>query len=94
VTQRCFAKLVDGEVAAYCRLYSDGGVSQIEDVATLPSRRGNGFARDVVARAIGEAAGSGDLTFIVSVAGGWVALWYSRLGFEEVGVRHEFMRNP
>jgi ribosomal protein S18 acetylase RimI-like enzyme len=94
VSQRCFARLVDGKVASYCRLYSDGDVSQVEDVATLPSFRGRGYARAVVARAVGEAEGTGDLTFIVAVDGRWVARWYLRLGFEVVGDRREFMLNP
>jgi ribosomal protein S18 acetylase RimI-like enzyme len=93
VDQRCFAKLVDGKVVSYCRLYSNGDVAQVEDVATLPRSRAQGFARAVVSRAVAEAARSSELTFIVVVDGRWVARWYARLGFEEVGARYEFMLN-
>jgi GNAT superfamily N-acetyltransferase len=91
--QRCFAKLVDGRVASYCRLYSHGGVAQVEDVATLPRWRGKGFAGAVVSRAVAEAAPTHGLTFLLAVDGRWVVQWYARLGFEEVGLRYEFTQH-
>jgi ribosomal protein S18 acetylase RimI-like enzyme len=93
VDQRCFAKLVDGEVVSLCRLYSDGELAQIEDVATLPERRGRGHARAVVSRAVVEGLRAHDLTFILAVDGRWVKRWYERLGFEELGLRYELTRS-
>jgi ribosomal protein S18 acetylase RimI-like enzyme len=92
VDQRCFARLVDGRVVASCRLYSDGVIAQIEDVATLPTHRQRGYARAVVARAAREASGH-DLVFLTAVDGRWVKRWYERLGFEQVGLRYEATRS-
>jgi ribosomal protein S18 acetylase RimI-like enzyme len=91
VEQRCFARLVDGEVVASCRLYSDGQIAQIEDVATLPGHRQRGYAHAAVARAM-IAAGHHDLLFLTAVDGRWVKRWYERLGFEQVGLRYEATR--
>jgi ribosomal protein S18 acetylase RimI-like enzyme len=93
VDERCFAKLVDGEVVSLCRLYSDGELAQVEDVATLPRRRGRGYARAVVSRAVAEGMRAHDLTFILAVDGRWVKRWYERLGFEQVGLRYELTRS-
>ena len=48
VPTRFFAAFVDGRVAAYCELRSDGAVAQIEDVNTLAEFRGRGLGRAVV----------------------------------------------
>jgi ribosomal protein S18 acetylase RimI-like enzyme len=92
VEQRCFARLVDGKVVASCRVYSDGDIAQIEDVATLPGHRQRGYARAAVARAMREAAGRHGLVFLTAVDGRWVKRWYERLGFEQVGLRYEATR--
>jgi ribosomal protein S18 acetylase RimI-like enzyme len=90
--QRCFARLVAGDVAAYCRLYARQGIAQIEDVATLPHWRGRGYARTVVSRALVEAR-EGELTFLTAVNGRWVERWYERLGFRQIALRYEFTRH-
>jgi len=92
VEQRCFARLVDGRVVASCRLYSDGEIAQIEDVATLPGHRQRGYARAAVARATREAAPRHGLVFLTAVDGRWVKRWYERLGFEPIGLRYEATR--
>jgi ribosomal protein S18 acetylase RimI-like enzyme len=92
VEQRCFARLVDGKVVASCRLYSDGEIAQIEDVATLPGHRQRGYARAAVARAAREANFRHGLVFLTAVDGRWVKRWYERLGFEQVGLRYEATR--
>jgi predicted GNAT family acetyltransferase len=93
VTQRCFARLVDGRVVSSCRLYSDGSIAQIEDVSTLPDHRQRGYAAAVVAKATGEAAAAHDLVFLTAVDGRWVKSWYERLGFEQIGLRYEATRS-
>jgi ribosomal protein S18 acetylase RimI-like enzyme len=93
VRQRCFARLVDGRVVASCRLYSDGAVAQIEDVATVPGQRQRGYADAVMAKATDEAAAGHELVFLTAVDGRWVKSWYERLGFEQVGLRYEATRS-
>jgi ribosomal protein S18 acetylase RimI-like enzyme len=92
VSQRCFARLVDGEVVSSCRLYSDGSIAQIEDVATVPGHRQRGYADTVVTRAVTEAVAGHDLVFLTAVDGRWVKRWYERLGFEQLGLRYEATR--
>jgi ribosomal protein S18 acetylase RimI-like enzyme len=92
VHQRCFARVVDGEVVASCRLFSDGSTAQVEDVATVPGHRQHGYADAVVTRAATEALAEHDLLFINAVDGRWVKRWYERLGFEQVGLRYEATR--
>lgn len=93
VEQRCFARLVDGKVVSSCRLYSDGRVAQIEDVATLPGHRQRGYARAAVARASSAARAGHALVFLTAVDGRWVKRWYERLGFEQIGLRYEATRS-
>jgi GNAT superfamily N-acetyltransferase len=87
------AALVDGEVASYAGLYLDGGVAQIEDVATLPAYRGRGLARAVILQAVDNAtrAGAG-LVFLVADEADWPKELYGRLGFDRVGVEHSVGR--
>jgi ribosomal protein S18 acetylase RimI-like enzyme len=93
VAQRCFARLVDGRVVSSCRLYSDGAIAQVEDVATLPGHRQRGYGDAVVTRAVAEALGAHELIFLTAVDGRWVKRWYERLGFEQVGLRYEATRS-
>jgi len=92
VRERCFARLVDGEVVSMCRLYSDGSIAQIEDVATLPEHRRRGYGEAVVSRAAVEGAAAHELLFLTAVDGRWVKHWYERLGFEQIGLRYEATR--
>jgi ribosomal protein S18 acetylase RimI-like enzyme len=94
VTARPFASFEDGEIAAFCFLYSDGATAQIEVVSTLPRFRRRGHARAVVEAALAAALEDHDLTFIVADEGDWVKDWYARLGFERVGIVHEALRRP
>jgi ribosomal protein S18 acetylase RimI-like enzyme len=93
VAQRCFARLVDGQVVSSCRLYSDGTIAQIEDVATLPAHRQRGYAEAVMAKATGEASPGHELVFLTAVDGRWVKRWYERLGFDQIGLRYEATRS-
>jgi ribosomal protein S18 acetylase RimI-like enzyme len=86
VTMKCFAAVVDGEVASYTDLYQRGDVAQIEDVGTLPERRGRGYATAVILKAIAEARGArADLVFLFAEAEDWPKELYRRLGFDELG---------
>ena len=83
---------VDGEVASYCELYSDGSTAQIENVLTLERFRKRGLARATVSRAL-EDARSGDhsLVFLIADRDDWPKDLYAKLGFEEVGHVWEFV---
>jgi ribosomal protein S18 acetylase RimI-like enzyme len=92
---RYFAALVDGEVASYCELYSDGDVAQIEGVLTLERFRNRGLAAAVVTRArtAAQKAGHG-LTFLVAEEDDWPKELYRKLGFETAGRTWDFLLEP
>ncbi|GAA2818908.1 GNAT family N-acetyltransferase [Nonomuraea rubra] len=80
-----------GEIAARADLYAHGGVAQIESVFTGEEHRGKGYARALMNALLAEAAGA-ELVFLVADAGDWPRHFYGRLGFEEVGRTHSFLR--
>ncbi|HYX88246.1 MAG TPA: GNAT family N-acetyltransferase [Gaiellaceae bacterium] len=86
VTMRCFAAVVDGEIASYTDLYLRDDAAQIEDLGTLPQHRGRGYASAVMLKAIEEARSAGaDLVFLFAERDGWPKELYRRLGFDELG---------
>ena len=92
-SERCFAVKVGGEVASYCRLFSDGSTFQVEDVATLPPHRGRGYASAVVAAAAEAACEAGaDLVFLTAYDDEPAKELYLRLGFESVGATVDAIR--
>jgi GNAT superfamily N-acetyltransferase len=92
VGTRFFAARVDGEVASYCELYSDGSTAQIENVLTLERFRNRGLARATVSRALEEAQHVGhNLIFLIADRGDWPRKLYEKLGFDEVGRIWEFV---
>jgi GNAT superfamily N-acetyltransferase len=92
VETRFFAVRVDGEVASYCELYSDGSTGQIENVLTLPRFRNRGLARATVMRALQESREAGhDFTFLIADRNDWPKKLYAKLGFDEVGRIWEFV---
>jgi RimJ/RimL family protein N-acetyltransferase/GNAT superfamily N-acetyltransferase len=94
VPTRFFAAYVEGQVASYCELRSDGRTAQIEDVNTLASFRGRGLGRTVVQRALDEARATSTVVFIEALADDWPKELYARMGFETVAERHLFLRPP
>jgi ribosomal protein S18 acetylase RimI-like enzyme len=90
---RFFAVLVDGGVVSYSDLYQDGGDAQVEDVGTLPERRGRGYASTVVLASIAAAREAGaSFVFLVADANDWPKELYRRLGFDELGHYTKFFR--
>ncbi len=76
-------------------LYSDGATAQVEDVATLPAHRGRGHATAVVLRAVAEADRAGhDFVFLIADDNDWPKHLYRRIGFDEVGRKHSFLKPP
>jgi ribosomal protein S18 acetylase RimI-like enzyme len=90
--ERCFAAMLDGTVASYCRLYSDGQTAQIEDVGTLPAYRKRGLSRAVVTTALAAATRTHELTFLLADEDDWPRHWYERLGFERAGMMREVLK--
>jgi ribosomal protein S18 acetylase RimI-like enzyme len=95
VETRFFAARVEGTVASYCELYSDGQVAQIENVLTLERFRNRGLARATVSRALTEARDADhELIFLIADRDDWPKELYRKLGFDEVGRIWEFLRSP
>ena len=57
IDARFFGARADGEIGAYCELYSVHGTGQIENVLTLEHFRNRGLARALVLRALGASRG-------------------------------------
>lgn len=88
---RFFAARIDGVLASYCDLYSDGRTGQIEGVQTLERFRNKGLARAVVAGALAASEAEGhDLTFLLADQADWPKQLYEKLGFDVVGSVYEF----
>ena len=84
--------LIDGQIAGWAELYSDGRTAQIEDVGTFERFRNRGVARAVVLRGIDIALAEGhDFFFLVADYDDWPKELYTRLGFEPIGEIYEFM---
>ncbi|MFL5862221.1 MAG: GNAT family N-acetyltransferase [Solirubrobacteraceae bacterium] len=89
---RCFGAGEPGEgLAAMCTLFLDAdvngrAVATVEEVGTLPARRGRGLARAVVLEAVAAAGRWGAERILVPAdADDWPQLMYARLGFAAVG---------
>jgi GNAT superfamily N-acetyltransferase len=93
IETRFFAARVDGGIASYCDLYSDGRTGQIEAVMTLEQYRNRGLARSTVLRALAESRAAGDdLTFLMADRDDWPRTLYEKLGFDEIGRVYEFVK--
>jgi ribosomal protein S18 acetylase RimI-like enzyme len=90
---RLFAARVDGEIASYCDLYSEGSIGQIEAVMTREQFRNRGLARATVQAALAASQAAGhDLTFLLADRDDWPKELYRKLGFDEIGHAYEFIR--
>ena len=79
------------EIAARCRLFTEGGVAQVENVYTAPAHRSRGFAGALVSHAVRAArAGGAEIVFLVTDADEWPQQLYRRLGFAGAGLLHRF----
>ena len=89
---RFFGARAEGEIGAYCELYSVHRTGQIENVLTLEHFRNRGLARALVLRALEASRGLGnDLTFLLANREDWPRELYRKLGFEEIGVVYDFV---
>jgi GNAT superfamily N-acetyltransferase len=82
-----------GRLAASCAIIERDGLVEVDAVNTLPARRGHGLGRAVVVEAVRVAQGGGpDVVFLGAYRDDWPHRWYSRLGFEPVGMLMRFRR--
>src|SRR5262245_66542365 len=95
VDVRFFGARADGEIGAYCELYSLGGTGQIENVLTLERHRNRGLAQAVVLRALAASRAAGnELQFLLANRDDWPKELYRKLGFDEVGFIYDFLIPP
>jgi ribosomal protein S18 acetylase RimI-like enzyme len=93
VPTRLVASFTEGEIGAFCALFQEGGVGQIDEVTTIERFRRRGLGTAVVEGALRASLADGDeLTFLVADEGDWPKDWYARLGFEPIGRRYELLR--
>jgi ribosomal protein S18 acetylase RimI-like enzyme len=89
---RFFGARADGELAAYCELYSLEGIGQVENVLTLERHRNRGLARALVLKALAASRAAGnELTFLLANRDDWPKELYRKLGFDEVGFIYDFV---
>ena len=92
---RLFGARADGEIGAYCELYTLEGIGQIENVLTLERHRNRGLARALVLRALAASRAAGnELTFLLANRDDWPKELYRKLGFDEVGFIYDFVIPP
>ena len=95
VGTRFFAVVVDGRPVSWTDLYLAERTAQIEDVGTLESHRGRGYAGALVVHASEEARRRGaDLVFLVADDQDWPKELYRKLGFDDLGRVYEFLLSP
>ncbi|MDQ6883704.1 MAG: GNAT family N-acetyltransferase [Candidatus Dormibacteraeota bacterium] len=86
------AVVEDAGPVSFCEVRREGSVAQIEFVETLDSYRRRGMARQVVTAALGAVRGV-PFVFLVADLFDWPQHFYTRLGFETVGIESRFMRD-
>jgi GNAT superfamily N-acetyltransferase len=93
VITRAFYVEADGGPVAWCVLYEEDGIGQVEDVMTLTSHRRHGYARAAVEAATRASLASGNrMTFLIADDEDWPKEMYQRVGFQPIGLRFEFTR--
>lgn len=94
----CFitAKTKNGEIAGYCGMYQSDTEADITNVAVDKNFRRMGIAKKMVAELmrLGNLAGVKDFTLEVRVGNEPAINLYNKLGFQTVGIRKNFYRNP
>jgi len=89
---RLYLALINGEAAGYMGVQIFSGEGYVTNVATLPEYRRQGVARALIERALQNEMEF--LTLEVRESNFAAISLYQKLGFERVGVRPRFYRNP
>ena len=88
-----YAALVGTEVAAYCLLRVGDGAAKLTEVSALARSQGHGVGRAVIwAAAAAARRARCQLVFAECGDEEWEKATYRRLGFDEVGHMHRFVR--
>lgn len=74
----------DGRVLAWCRVYDDGQLAEIDAVGVLPDERGRGLGRALMEGVL-EHIPAGRSVFLLAEEDDWPRQLYARLGFDTVG---------
>lgn len=88
---RWLAAFEGDAVAAWCEVRSGEGITQVEDVNTLPEFRDRGHARALVQHASDEADG---LVWLEALEDDWPRDLYAKLGFDVVDRRVHHLLPP
>ena len=89
---RLYLALVDGSAAGYIGVQIFSGEGYVTNVETLPEYRRKGVAKALIERTLQNEMEL--LTLEVRESNFAAISLYSKLGFERVGVRPHFYRNP
>jgi GNAT superfamily N-acetyltransferase len=92
-TARSLGIVEEGRVVAWCRTYDDGALLELDDVSVLPTCRGRGLGRELVAGVVASAP-AGRVPFLIADAADRPRNLYERLGFVAVGERLGATRAP
>ena len=86
---------MDGQPVAYGAVaVAPGGVGMVEDVFTLPERRGRGVASAMIAAFVEDARRRGcDTVFIGALADEAAKRLYRRLGFAPVALARSWVKD-
>ena len=87
-----YLALADGEAAGYMGVQIFSGEGYVTNVATLPEYRRQGVAKALIERVLQNEMEF--LTLEVRESNAPAIALYESLGFERVGVRPHFYRNP
>jgi GNAT superfamily N-acetyltransferase len=90
---RAYAAIVGNEVAAYCLLRSRGDGAKLVEVQALARSQGHGAGRAVIWKVASTARREkANPIFVECEHSDWDKTVYRRLGFDEAGVVHRFVR--
>jgi ribosomal protein S18 acetylase RimI-like enzyme len=81
-----------GAVVSRADLFRRDGITQIEEVVTMPRARNRGYASELVLEGVRRA--ETDEIIIIADADDWPAQLYRRLGFEDLGRTALFVNAP
>jgi ribosomal protein S18 acetylase RimI-like enzyme len=85
-TARRLGIVEDGRVVAWCRMYDDGALVELDAVGVVPAERGRGLGRALMEGALALAPADRPV-FLLADADDWPRELYEKLGFEVVGER-------
>jgi hypothetical protein len=90
---RCYAATVGTEVAAYAVARVHGEVAKLVELDSFARSQGHGLGRAVIWGAVTMLRASGvRLTIVEAEEDGWPKWTFRRLGFEDIGHTHRFVR--